>query len=240
VFVTQRVCPSLALVTPRLSPTSLLVDAPSMPTLLVELKSKLHVERIQQMRKQLGFAQPPAVERKLAEEGERAEAKSRRTVTIWSDQVTAIDEGNEAAAWFTKYLGRPVRLVRVPDDNSRHVSQKYMVDGATNTVAFGDGFPFLLASRGSLEALNQELPEPLPMNRFRPNIVVASTKPGGDVPFVEDTWGLIQIGSHKMHAVKHCTRCKLTTVDQALPLARRAHIPSLTRQGWPGQGSLFR
>lgn len=73
----------------------------------------------------------------------------------------------------------------------------------------------MLISEGSLAGLNNELPEPLPMNRFRPNIVVASPKEHeGDVPFVEDTWGLIKIGSHSMHVVKPCTRCKLTTVDQ--------------------------
>lgn len=87
----------------------------------------------------------------------------------------------------------------------------------TDAVARGDvpGFPFLLISEESLAALNRELPEQLPMARFRPNIVVASAQQGseGAMPYQEDAWGLIQIGSHLMHVVKPCTRCKLTTVD---------------------------
>jgi len=217
-FVTQRVCPALALVVPRLTATSLLVDAPHMPTLRVELKSQAHVTRMEQMRKELGLVHPPEVEARLAEEAKRKQGGQEQVhVAIWSDKVPAIDEGEEAAQWFSKYLKRPIRLVRVPDDNKRLVPQDYRVEGEANTVAFGDGFPFLLTSEGSLAGLNRELPEPVPMNRFRPNIVVAaaSGRPEDDVPFVEDTWGLVRIGSHQMHVVKPCTRCKLTTVDQA-------------------------
>lgn len=217
-FVTQRVCPTLALVVPRLTATSLLVDAPHMPTLRVELKSQAHVARMEQMRKELGLVHPPEVEARLAAEAKRKQGGQEQVhVAIWSDKVPAIDEGDEAAEWFSKYLKRPIRLVRVPDDNKRLVPQDYRVEGEANTVAFGDGFPFLLTSEGSLAGLNRELPEPVPMNRFRPNIVVAaaSGRPEDDVPFVEDTWGLVRIGTHPMHVVKPCTRCKLTTVDQA-------------------------
>ncbi|ELR25011.1 MOSC domain containing protein [Acanthamoeba castellanii str. Neff] len=206
-FVTQRVCPTLALVVPRLTATSLLVDAPHMPTLRVELKSQAHVARMEQMRKELGLVHPPEVEARLAEEAKRKQGGQEQVhVAIWSDKVPAIDEGDEAAQWFSKYLKRPIRLVRVPDDNQRLVPQDYRVEGEANTVAFGDGFPFLLTSEGSLAGLNRELPEPVPMNRGRPE---------DDVPFVEDTWGLVRIGTHPMHVVKPCTRCKLTTVDQA-------------------------
>jgi uncharacterized protein YcbX len=216
-FVTQRVCPSLALVVPRITATTLLINAPHMPTLHVELKARAHVARMDRMRIELGLVHPPEVEDRLAEEALRKQSGQEEVqVVIWSDKVPAIDEGDEAARWFSKYLKRPVRLVRVPDDNGRLVGKDYRVDGTANTVAFGDGFPFLLASEGSLAGLNRELPDPVPMNRFRPNIVVAaaSGRPEDDVPFAEDTWGLVQIGAHQMHVVKPCTRCKLTTVDQ--------------------------
>jgi uncharacterized protein YcbX len=79
------------------------------------------------------------------------------------------------------------------------------------------------------------------MNRFRPNIVVAaaSGRPEDDVPFAEDTWGLVQIGAHQMHVVKPCTRCKLTTVDQVHATVALHCIPpqlpsTLTRP--PDQG----
>lgn len=217
IFVTQRVCPALALVVPRITSTSLLIDAPRMSTLHVEFKAQVHVARMEKLRQELGLVHPPEVEERLAAEAAKRQNEQREVpVTIWSDKVVGIDEGDEAAAWFSSYLQRPVRLVRVPDDNRRLVPPKYQVEGTPNSVGFGDGFPFLLASKGSLAGLNRELPEPVPMNRFRPNIVVAAASGAeqDDVPFVEDTWSLIRIGRHQMHVVKPCTRCKLTTVDQ--------------------------
>ena len=94
------------------------------------------------------------------------------------------------------------------------------------------GFPFLLTSEGSLAGLNRELPEPVPMNRFRPNIVVAaaSGRPEDDVPFVEDTWGLVRIGTHPMHVVKPCTRCSIPDIDQRT--AQRYEEPGRTLAGY--------
>jgi uncharacterized protein YcbX len=76
-------------------------------------------------------------------------------------------------------------------------------------VSFADGFPFLLLSEESLADLNRRLPQPLPMNRFRPNLVVA-----GGQPYDEDTWSRIEIGGIRLRVVKPCGRCVVTTTDQ--------------------------
>jgi uncharacterized protein YcbX len=77
-------------------------------------------------------------------------------------------------------------------------------------VSFADGFPFLLISEESLADLNGRLAVPLPMNRFRPNLVVA-----GCEPYAEDGWKEIRIGDVKLRVVKPCERCLVTTTDQA-------------------------
>jgi MOSC domain-containing protein len=92
-------------------------------------------------------------------------------------------------------------------DVVRAADPAFAPDGAR--VSFADGFPFLLLSEESLADLNRRLPEPLPMNRFRPNLVVA-----GGQPYDEDTWSRIEIGGIRLRVVKPCGRCVVTTIDQ--------------------------
>ena len=51
--------------------------------------------------------------------------------------------------------------------------------------------------------LNKRLDTPLPMDRFRANIVVA----GGE-PWAEDEWAGLRIGGLEFGSVKPCGRCK--------------------------------
>lgn len=132
--------------------------------------------------------------------------KNVLTVTVWRDRVLALDLGEDAASWFSEYLGLSARLVFMPDTADRSATRA----GHESQVSFVDAYPLLLISEASLDHLNQRLEEPLPMNRFRPNLVV-----GGCEPYAEDTWGQIMIGSAKMHVVKPCDRCVTTTVDQS-------------------------
>eukprot|EP01122_Echinamoeba_exundans_P006415 TRINITY_DN1799_c0_g1_i2.p1 TRINITY_DN1799_c0_g1~~TRINITY_DN1799_c0_g1_i2.p1 ORF type:complete len:320 (+),score=48.47 TRINITY_DN1799_c0_g1_i2:285-1244(+) len=134
----------------------------------------------------------------------------RYDVGIWDDTCPAIDEGDDAASWFSEYLGLSVRLVRTPDDMQRKTGEKYRAPESDNVAGYADGFPFLLISEASLKELNNMIGEteyPIIMRRFRPNIVVKGT-----APFEEDNWKAIQIGSVTLHNVKPCGRCKLTTV----------------------------
>ena len=130
-------------------------------------------------------------------------------VNIWKSKgVLAIDQGEEAAAWFSDWLGRPVRLVHIEDGYKRHVNEQYVVSPDDHT-GFSDGYPILLTSEEGLQDLNSRLESPVPMNRFRPNLVVK-----GCGPFEEDTWNRIGIGNVELAVVKPCARCEVTTIDK--------------------------
>jgi len=130
-------------------------------------------------------------------------------VNIWhSKGVQAIDQGEEAVEWFSDWLGTSVRLVHIAEGLQRKLNPQYAVNADDHT-GFADGYPILLISEESLGDLNSRLEKPLPMNRFRPNIVVK-----GCDPFAEDTWNQIQIGDVKLAIVKPCARCVVTTIDK--------------------------
>lgn len=129
--------------------------------------------------------------------------------TVWDDSgIKTIDQGDAAAEWFSTYLKVAARLVFMPKDGIRPVNPQYATR-ADDSVSFADGYPILIASQESLDDLNARLESPLPMNRFRPNIVVS-----GCGPFEEDTWQRIRIGEVELALVKPCSRCEVTTIDQ--------------------------
>ena len=154
-------------------------------------------------------------------------------VSIWSDRCVAIDEGPSPAEWLSAFLDVRCRLVRFPDDAKRPVDPEY--GGPNDQVGFADGFSFLLTSRASLDDLNQRLAAPLPMNRFRPNIVV-----GGGEAFEEDLWKRIRIDDITFAVVKPCARCVTTTVDQQTGEASREPLRTLaTFRNVAGRGVMF-
>ena len=132
------------------------------------------------------------------------------SVTIWSSRVKSAMYPDEINGWFSEVLGSECRLVRMPDAAKRTVNPFYAVRRFEDTVSFADGYPFMLIGQASLDDLNSKLETPVPMNRFRPNFVVADSE-----PFAEDTWKKIRIGDTEFHIVKPCERCVITTVDQA-------------------------
>jgi len=131
-----------------------------------------------------------------------------REVTIWRDKAAAFDAGDEAAAWLTDHLGKPARLVRF-DKRHKRASDAKWTEGVEALNQFSDGYPWLLISQGSLDELNRRMQNPLPMNRFRPNIVV-----DGLPPFGEDSVDEFVAGSVRLKVVKPCDRCVVTTTDQ--------------------------
>ena len=133
----------------------------------------------------------------------------RRRVTVWKDTVDAVDAGDEAARWLSRFLGRDARLVHMDAQSVRPVSPTHAQPG--DEVSFADAYPLLLISQASLDGLNARLATPLPMLRFRPNLVVH----GADAPHAEDGWKRVRIGDIEFDAVKPCTRCVFTTVDPA-------------------------
>lgn len=126
---------------------------------------------------------------------------------VWEDRVRVEDQGEEAAAWLTAFLGRPCRLVRAALSFRRDVRLGGQVV-AEDGVAFADAFPFLVLGEASLQDLNGRLPRPVAVERFRPNLVVA-----GAAPYAEDRWRRIRIGTVAFDLVKPCARCTIPAVD---------------------------
>ncbi|MCU0278839.1 MAG: MOSC domain-containing protein [Candidatus Nanopelagicales bacterium] len=124
------------------------------------------------------------------------------TVQVWEYSGPALDCGDDAAALLSEFLGRPVRLVTVTPGHDRPTEL------GNAQVGFSDGFPLLITTQASLDELNARLPVALPMQRFRPNIVI-----DGCEAFAEDTWSRIRIGTVDIDVVKPCLRCAITRVD---------------------------
>ena len=196
-FLTQRTWPRMALVATRLDDVELTLDAPG--------HGVIHVARA---------SQPDA---------------PRTQVSVWSSEgLIAEDCGDAAAGWLSDFLGTRCRLVRAGEEFTRPV-RKVPADMTGAEVGFADGFPGLLLTEASWADLNNRLlergEEPVPMDRFRPNLVVA-----GAAPYAEDTWRRVRIGTVAFRAAGHCARCIVTTTDQAT--AERGPEPLRTLAGY--------
>jgi uncharacterized protein YcbX len=131
----------------------------------------------------------------------------RCRIVIWGDVCQASWLGEHAASWFSEVLECSCSLVHMADSIVRPADPGYAPP--ETRVSFADGFPFLLVSEESLKDLNRRLPQPMSMERFRPNLVIA----GGE-PYCEDDWRGIRIGEIPLQVVKPCGRCVVTTTDQ--------------------------
>ncbi|MES2316575.1 MAG: MOSC N-terminal beta barrel domain-containing protein [Pseudomonadota bacterium] len=182
-FLSQREHPRMALISPRLKSDVLELRAPGMLRLEIPL----------------GLPDP--------------DHERTRQVTVWDDTVLAYDCDELTATWFSKVVGVPCRLVRFHAGATRFASAKWTGEVAAPTL-FSDGFPILLAGSASLADLNEKLAaagrEALPMNRFRPNLVI-----DGIEAFEEDFADTFALGEALLKPVKPCGRCPIPSVDQA-------------------------
>lgn len=142
-------------------------------------------------------------------------------VEVWRHVGPAVDGGDEAAQWISRHLGVTTRLVAIPRAHARAVNRAWFAGDAH--AAFSDGYPLLLISEASLDDLNARLPAPLPMERFRPNLVVQGT-----APYEEDLWKHIRIGDVELDVVKPCARCVIPSTDQATGERRDGKEPLAT------------
>lgn len=130
---------------------------------------------------------------------------------VWDDDARVRPASPAANAWISEYLGAPAQLVHLPDESVRVMRAEFAGRlTEPRRVSLSDGAPLLLIGSASLDDLNARLTLPLPMNRFRPNVVVS-----GSAPFAEDDWRQIRIGVVSFEVAKLCARCATTTVDQA-------------------------
>lgn len=156
--------------------------------------------------------------------------------SVWKDEVKVEEWSKKASQLLSNYLKTPCRLVGMSANFQRTLSEKYQAN--FNSINFPDQFPFLLISQSSLDDLNSRLDVPVPMNRFRPNIVVS-----GCDPYAEDEWDSIRIGDIVFDLPKNCSRCLVTAVNQTTgqPEKEKGKNPlkALTRYRNTPKGILF-
>jgi MOSC domain-containing protein len=160
------------------------------------------------------------------EDGERID------VEVWGDAQRGEPVGGYADRWFGRFLDARCRLVRKPEDDVRPVDSAYARSG--DQTSFADGFPLLLISEASLEDLNKRLESPVPMDRFRPNLVVR-----GCGPYAEDGWDEIRAGGAVFRVAEACPRCAITTVDQGSGERGKEPLKTLATYRKSGGGVLF-
>jgi uncharacterized protein YcbX len=131
-----------------------------------------------------------------------------RQVTVWNDSLAAIDQGETAAAWISAWIETEAQLVRFDSRLRRECNPAYAGDSGAHT-AFADAYPLLVLSEASLADLNRRLERALPVDRFRPNIVLT-----GIDAYDEDHIEAMTIDGVTLRLVKACTRCVITTTDQ--------------------------
>ncbi|WP_426115612.1 MOSC domain-containing protein [Massilia sp. PWRC2] len=180
-FLTQREYPRMAVIRPQLAPHALLLSAPGQSPLALPYPHQQDARLVR--------------------------------VTLWDEVFDADDGGDAAARWFSAALGVACRLVRFAADAVRLTGQRW-TGGIGAPTRFADGYPLLLIGAASLDDINAQLLQAgraaLPMNRFRPNLVVA-----GLASFEEDYLGRLTIGDAVITPVKPCPRCPIPAIDQA-------------------------
>ncbi|MFV0340117.1 MAG: MOSC domain-containing protein [Parachlamydiaceae bacterium] len=154
-------------------------------------------------------------------------------VEVWKDRCMAQLTEPEIHRAFSDYLKIECRLVFIPEDSIRPVNTDYAVS-PQDQVSFADGFPFLVISEASLEDLNARLEAKVPMNRFRPNLVISGCK-----PYEEDSWKRIRIGELELEIVKPCSRCVVTTVEQSTGVKGLEPLQTLALYRKGEKGILF-
>ena len=158
---------------------------------------------------------------------ERPSPETRADVVVWRHHVNAALVGGEVGAWLSSFLGEPLRLAYMDAAAERLQVGVWTADALP--VSFADAYPVLVATTGSLAAVNAEIERAggtaITMRRFRPNIVVEC-----DEAWAEDTWRSLRIGEVELELVKPCDRCIVTTKDQTTgDETGREPIASLTK-----------
>ncbi|HMA13076.1 MAG TPA: MOSC N-terminal beta barrel domain-containing protein [Steroidobacteraceae bacterium] len=130
-------------------------------------------------------------------------------VRVWSANCRAFDAGREATQLLSGFLGRPLRLVRFDTAQPRFADSRWTAGREVATL-FADGYPLLVLSQASIADLSARVGRELPVQRFRPNILLE-----GVGPYAEDAASVLLSGDARLQLTKACTRCAITTIDHA-------------------------
>jgi uncharacterized protein YcbX len=153
-------------------------------------------------------------------------------VAVWADICIAESCGADADMWISRFLGEACRIVYMPESTRRPIRRRR--EQALGRVGFADAYPFLLLSDASLAGLNARLDVPVPINRFRPNLVVS-----GVGAHAEDGWDRVRIGDVGFVVTKQCDRCVLTTIDQETAIGGVEPLRTLATYRKAKEGVMF-
>lgn len=145
-----------------------------------------------------------------------------KQVQVWHDQCQAKTVSVEVDEWLSDFLERQCQLVYQPEESIRQVDQDYA--NITDQVGFSDGFPFLITSKASLNALNQAMKMEINMRRFRPNLVIANCD-----SYEEDSWREISINDIHFRLPKPCSRCIVPSIDPNTAVRDKEPLATLQR-----------
>jgi len=153
-------------------------------------------------------------------------------VQVWDDRCSALLVSREADEWFSEILRSQCHLVYMPDESIRPLDPAY---GLAHEIAgFADSCPLLVIGEASLADLNQRLEHPVPINRFRPNIVFS-----GGRPYEEESWKNFRIGDVSFRGIRPCGRCRITTINQESAEAGKEPLRTLSTYRRQGHKVLF-
>ncbi|TXB64886.1 MOSC domain-containing protein [Phaeodactylibacter luteus] len=160
------------------------------------------------------------------------EEKGLAPVKIWEDVCGALTYPDHINSWFSDMLGTFCRLAYLPDFSVRPLPDRYGKAG--EQVGFADSCPLLIAGEASLLDLNSHLPEPVPMSRFRPNIVFT-----GGTAFEEDHWGEFHIRNASLRGIRKCARCQVVNIDQDTAYKYKEPLATLSQYRQEGNAVYF-
>jgi uncharacterized protein YcbX len=143
------------------------------------------------------------------------------TVKVWDDHCDAQYVTDMADKWFSDKLKSKCRLLFMPESTKRMVDPVYALHN--DITSFSDGYPVLLIGQPSIDDLNSRMNEQIPMDRFRPNIVME-----GGTPFEEDSLEHFSVNGINFYGVKLCGRCVVTTIDQETGVAGKEPLKTLS------------
>ncbi|MEK8170038.1 MOSC N-terminal beta barrel domain-containing protein [Streptomyces sp. M19] len=168
------------------------------------------------------------------------DAHEAHAVKLFQETVELVPAGPVADDWLGDFLGTPVRLMHLDAPERRRALDPHYARG-DETVSLADGFPLLVTTLSSLDTLNSLIARgddahegPLPMNRFRPNVVL-----DGTAPWAEDGWERIRVGEVVFRGAKLCGRCVITTTDQRTAERGREPLRTLGRHRLIDQKLVF-
>ena len=207
----------------------MVVDDGGVPITSREIPSML-LTRAELISDGLGLSHPDAGEVQVAA------GPTLVDVSVWGTPVLASLAEPSANVWFSRLLGVPARLVYLDDPTRRPTNP--LRTRQSDRVSFADGYPLLLTNEASMDALNDLIAAgplaaegPLPMTRFRPNVVVRGAR-----AWAEDGWRRIRIGAAQFRVVKGCDRCVMTTVNPDTAAKGKEPIATLARhRRWDGK-----